>query len=250
MKQKQLVVFVALLLCAALLGWLLPSAVFLAEDRREEGKLDKMEIRQFDLSYQSDLDAAARLQIIHSTPYSKATELEHGIYLQEHDVEEISEQFLRDCTGDSLAVNGHCEATPILLSFSGEGTIIGWKVSVFLNEHWTWNALIDDQTGLILNCSFEGAPMQWDSLFHEFGSEADSASFIAGKISSAICSHFQAKLSETLSSDIRREESGDFGDYVYIASIILSEASIPKYTIPMAIVLEESMIFINLLMPF
>lgn len=242
MKQKQLLGFIALLISAALLGWLLPSAVFLAEDHIEERKLDTLEIKQFDISYQSDLDTAARLQIIHDTPDSSAMPLERGIYLQAQDVEKIAKQFLRECTGNPSVICERFEITPILFSFSGEGTFIGWDVSMIVNESWTWDALIDDQTGLILRCSFAGAPMQWDSLFPEFGSEADSVTYIVDKLSSALCSHFQAKLSEALSSDIRWEESGD---YVYIASILLSEDSIPKYTIPVVFVLEEGMISIN-----
>ncbi len=243
MKLRHKLIFVSLLLAAALFGWLLPSAVFRISDGIEAGKSSALQIKEVDLRYQSDLDPARRLRLIRQTSIeARYTALEHGIYLQEHDVREICAQFLLDVTGRSYPDSSFFDVSPTLITYSGEGTMLVWNVGAVLNDAWHWEAVVDDQTGLILRCSFEGVHEAWDSLFRDYPGSGSGQSYAAIRISDAVRRHFNDRLSADLTSRTLQLSSDDLE---YTADLLLSEDEQLKYIISLVVVSEEGIIMLN-----
>lgn len=244
MKRKQLIVFITLLLAAVLLGALLPIAVFSMNDRMLEGKTTAIQIRQYDLSYQSDLDTASRLRLTQRDISVGATvSLERGIYLQEQEVADICQQFIRAMTGFSFSVSSRYDMTPALLTFPGKGAIIVWIVSLYLNESWSCEFVIDDQTGLILRCSFHGAPWQWDSLVKDCGSVPAMEAYISLRMADALCMHFSTRLDTELTVDVQRDAISDHN--VFSAKVSLYKEGQVEFVIPLTLVSAEGYLSIN-----
>lgn len=242
MKQKRLLRFFALLLAAALLGWLLPSAVFRIGDSLEEGKTSEVQIRQIDLSFQSDLDTASRLRLVHGSVVDNATPLERGIYLQQQDAEDISARFLRELTGERIPAEAYADTTPMLFNFSGEGTILVWVVHADLGEEWFWEAIIDDQTGIILRCSFQGGAWNWPALFPDYDGEVPVVEeYVSSRLSDALRSHYNQRLGTALRSDVQQAVNNYFE---YSAELVLSQEQ-EEYRIPLVISFDPSAILLN-----
>lgn len=244
MRRKQLAVFITLLLFAALLGWLLPVAVFHLNDRMKEGKTTELSIRQYDLSYQSDLDPASRLRLVqHDVTVSSTVPLERGIYLRRQDVVDIAEQFIRDLSGLSFSLSGRYEIVPVLLTFPKEGTIIVWIVNVELNNAWTCECMIDDQTGLILRCSFRCYPWQWDKLIKDPDSVPNVEAYISIRTANALSKHFNTRLDTELTANVKQENITD--DELFTADVILSKDGQTAFVIPLSFISQEGYLSIN-----
>ena len=242
MKRYQLLTLFAILAAAALFGWILPETVFRIEDAVEGRKLSTAQIRQIDLNYQSDLDIAARLRFIQE-PIETAvtTPLQKGVYLQKQDAAKIAEQFLLEATGYQFVLQGRSDLTPMISAAPAYGTMIVWVVHVSLNETWNWEAMIDDQTGLILKCSFFGSPNAWDSLFHDFGGALDSEEAILHRLSEAFCRHFEARTSSAFTAGTKLDFADDF---YYTGTLLLTEGT-EEYRMPFELSLPEGFISFN-----
>ena len=242
MKGRQWLRFFALLLAAALLGWLLPPAVFWIGDGMEEGKSTELQIRQIDLSFQSDLDTASRLSLARESAAEAMTPLERGIYLQRQDVQEICEQFVRDLTGERLSMQGQFDITPALLSFPEEGTSIAWIVNAYSDSGWMLEALIDDQTGVILRGSMESALPEWEALLDLPDSWVELNDAVSARLCDALCRHFNTRLDAALHASAQPEWDDE---EMYSAELVLSEDGEELYRIPYSIRVDRGVIIIN-----
>ncbi len=241
MKRNRMVVFVALLLVAAAFGWLLPSGVFWLDDGKEEEQSVPMQIKQVNLNYQSDLDTESRLIFARDVAIQGAiTPLDHGIYLQRQDVEEICEQFLWDLTEASVVSRRSTNTTPALLS-TPNGTIIVWTVNEFLNERWSWEAVIDDQTGLLLSCRFY--EITWPEFFLDFDGAGSAEAYIASRISDALCKQYNDRLDGNLT--VEEQQNNIVPTAYYTGRIILSENEDILYHIPLTISAGEGWFMLN-----
>ena len=241
MKSRRALWFIALLLGAALLGWLLPFAVFRIGDSLEEGKTSEVQIKQIDLSFQSDLDTASRLRLVNESAVDATTPLERGIYLQQEDIEEISRQFLQELTGSRFSTFEFLDATPMLFSFSDEGTILVWVVYAELGDEWFWEAMLDDQTGIILRCDVEGGAWNWPALFPEYDVEVPVEDYISSQLSEALRSHYSRQLGTALRSDVQQIA---YDDFQYSAELVLSQAQ-EEYRLPLVISFDPGSIRLN-----
>ena len=196
MKKQNLLIFAALLLAAALLGWLLPTAVFRGVDRSLEGRPEPVSIRQIDLSYQSDLQFADRLRLLSTeVPGSNISSLERGVYRDEAGIRDILRTLLEDLTGFSFRVSqSNTDIAPVLMQFPEQGVFVAWRAIVFLNEMWSFEVILDDQTGALLGCSFEGGPGAWDNLFHRPNGIADYNETLRERIRTALETHYRTQL--------------------------------------------------------
>lgn len=193
MKLMRNVVLAVLLLTAALVGWLLPNVVFHLEDRSVEERAQALEISRVDLSYDSELDLASRLELMRtrSLPIN-STMLSHGFFLDRSAVLQISRSFLRELTGESYFPSGSWEMAPVLMSFD-TGTILVWAVNLNLNG-WSWSAIIDDQNGLILQMELQGPPQDWGGLIPELDSVENSQALLMDRLTEALWRHYSQQL--------------------------------------------------------
>ncbi len=196
MRKRNLLIFAALLLAAALLGWLLPTAVFRGVDQSLEGRPEPVSIRQIDLSYQSDLQFADRLRLLSAeVPGSNISSLERGVYRDEAGIRDILRTLLEDLTGFSFRVSqSNTDIVPVLMQFPEQGVFVAWRAIVFLNEMWSFEAILDDQTGALLGCSFEGGPGAWDNLFHRPNGIADYNETLRERVLTALETHYRTQL--------------------------------------------------------
>ena len=243
MRTRQTLLFTALLLAAALLGWLLPPAVFRLGDGLEEDRIIHVEIRQIDLNYQSDLDTASRLELLRRGKADNTVlPLERGIYLQREDAEDVCEDFLQRLTGRTVSLDNRCDVTPALLSFAGEGTVIAWIVTAYPDELWSWECVIDDQTGLILRGSLTGPPGDWSSLFPDFRKAEPESGQLADRLAAALCGHYAQRLDETLDAGLENET---LDEWMLFGELALSKDGVRQYRIPIEIVVEEGRLSVN-----
>lgn len=238
MKKKSLFLLIFLLLAAAGLGWFLPTVVFHGMDRSLEGKPEPVSIRQVDLSYQSDLQIADRLRLIQDFNLtSSMTALERGVYQDAENVRGIVEAFLQQLAGYHYTVTAqNCSAKPMLLSYVGEGVFVAWTVAVTLNDAWIFDAILDDQTGLILCCELENITMQWDRLFPRFYEAESSEVFLYNSIQEAIRQHYQTQLSASYTAVVMADDSD--GNACY-GNILLYEDDQEAFCVPFLFVLSD-----------
>lgn len=243
MKRSWMIGYVLLLMAAGLLGWLLPAGLFRIDDELEAGKTESPQIRQFDLNYQSDLDAPARVALVGGGYQALSTPLDRGIYLRQEEIAEISQAFLRDLTGTAFPDTAYADAVPTLLSFPGEGTILVWVFTVLLNDSWDWEALIDDQTGLILHCSFSCHDRYaWESLFQDPKDGEDPLDTLLSRISEAIRRHYSTRLSAALTSDLDAEGATEYDAY---GILTLLKAGEVYCSFPLELSIDAGLITIN-----
>ena len=238
MKKRSLILLVSLLLAAAVLGWFLPTAVFHGVDQGLEGKPEPASIRQIDLSYQSDLQIEDRLRLIREYNLaSSATALERGVYQDAEKVREILEAFLQQLTGIQYTMTEqNCDVQPALLRFDEEGVFVVWSATVFLNEAWGLQAILDDQTGLILRCEFESMTQQWDRLFPSFYEVESSEVFLNNSLQETIRQHYQTQLSASYTATVMADDSDGNACPGYV---ILYENNQEAFHIPFLFVLSD-----------
>ncbi len=242
MNKIRMIRFAAMLAAAACFGWLLPAAVFRVEDRVMEDRRETFQIRQYDLTYHSDLSAAARLSLIARPDLNTTmTSLERGIYLRKQDAADIARQFLQDLTGDPSAASARCELQPSLLSFEGEGTIIVWNVSCYLDGKWVWDGMIDDQTGMILKFQFHSF-LQWDILFPELHNSGDQSDFLLSRISESLRRFYASRLSSDYTIEIDHEPQGK-PDFESVVTMLRDGK--PEFSFLLLISTEDCYIFMN-----
>lgn len=237
MKKRSLILLISLLLAAAVLGWFLPTVVFHGMDRSLEGKPEPVSIRQVDLSYQSDLQIEDRLRLIRDFGPAGSTSLERGVYQDAEQIRMILEAFLRELTGSQISVTEQSfNARPMLLSFDGEGVFVAWTVVVPLNDDWIFDAIVDDQTGLILCCEFEGMTQHWDRLFPRFYEAESSEVFLYNCLQEAIRQHYGAQLSASYTATVMADDSDG---NACLGDVILYENNKEAFRVPFMFVLSD-----------
>lgn len=244
MKKNRLILLIFLLLAAGGFGWFLPAAVFHGMDRSTEGKTEAISVRQIDLSYQSDLQIEDRLRLIRDYDLaSSATPLERGVYQDTDSVRETVEVFLWQLTGFHDTVSAqNANVQPALLSFDGEGVFVVWTVAVSLNDAWTLDAILDDQTGLILRCELESIAQHWDRLFPSFYGTESSEVFLNNSLQEAIRQHYQAQLSASYTAALIADDSDG---NVCLGHILLYENDRQAFVIPFLYLISDGLLRIG-----
>ena len=244
MKLKQYLILLGLLLAAGLLGWFLPVLVAEGGDRAAEGRTEAVSLRQVDLSYQSDLDTADRLRLVQEDYLStvRQTSLERGIYLDEAQVREILGQFTGSLTGRQFRLTSRdCSMTPILLSFPEEGAFLAWAVTATLDDDWFLEAIVDDETGLLLRCTLHSSGHNWEDLFPGLEGVGNAEDYLCQALRTAICSHYNTRLSDDLQATLAHSPKDP---YFSQGELLLYRDGAVVYRIPYLFALDESLLFI------
>lgn len=244
MKKRSLILWIFLLLAAACIGWFLPTTVFHAVDRHLEGRQEPVSIQQIDLSYQSDLQIEDRLRLIRDYNLaSSTTALERGVYKDADNVRGILEIFLQQLTGIHYTMTEkNCDVQPALLRFDGEGVFVVWSATVFLNETWGLQAILDDQTGLILRCRFESMTQQWDRLFPHFYEAESSEVLLNNRLQEAILQHYRTQLSASYHVTLMADDSDG---NICFGNVVLYEAEQEAFRVPFLYVLSDGLLQIG-----
>lgn len=217
MNRSRFVPFLLLLAAAGLMGWFLPVLAAARQDRALEGRAETVEIRQIDLSFQSELSAADKLRLIRFR-FSTAETLpfDRGLFLTDSELRAVLERFLRELSGRELSLNGqNCSAVPELLVFGDAGTILVWKMTARLDGGWRCEALVDDQSGLLLRCYLSGDPAGWDRLFPRQESEQSVEAYAGAALGAALDAHVRRQLPAG-HSVVLRTEQGAYGDLLLL----------------------------------
>lgn len=207
MKRKHLVLFLLLLACAALFGWFLPVLLTERGDRAIEGKPETVSVRQIDLSYRADLSITERLYLVRELRSAQIVELKRGVQLTDWEIRAVAERFLRDLTGRAVTLQDeNCSVRSQILSFGDRGSFVVWELSAELGDAWHCEALLDDQTGLLLRCVLSGDPNAWESLFSGLGGDAEHRSRICSALERAVTAHCRRQLPPEYSVELDPEE--------------------------------------------
>lgn len=243
MKRNYWVLVLLLLAAAGVIGWFLPVLITENQDAVLEGKPEPVSIRQIDISYQTDLSAADKLRLMQGRPSVDSVSLERGIFMTDREVRSVMEQFLKELTGNSFELGAkNFSAAPMLLNYGSEGSVLVWNVMVSLDDSWRCDAVVDDQTGLLLECSFSGYPEWWETLFYDLESVTDVREHICSVLGDALCAHCSRQLSVAYTVSLTEEEMQDFGGS---GVFLLSENGQERLRIPFLLILTEGFLTIN-----
>lgn len=244
MKTKQLFIFLLLLAAAGLMGWFLPVLAAKGYDRSTEGKAEAVDIRQIDISYQSDLSIADRMALIREHNHvSERLPLDRGIQLTDEEAKAIAESFLQALTGASDKLEAlNYSLDPELLSFEQEGSFLVWNVMVFWNGSWTCEMVLDDQTGLLLRCVLRNEEGIWENLFHGLDGASDSRVFIRSALENALLSHCRLRLSADYTL---REELEDIDQDGFYGSLLFTGDGADRFEMSVLLVLFYGELSVN-----
>ncbi len=243
MKRKYWIWVVLLLAAAGVIGWFLPVLIIENQDAMVEGKPEPVSIRQIDISYQTDLSAADKLRLMRERPSADTVPLERGIFMTDRDVRSVVEQFLKELTGNPLELGAkNFSAAPMLLNYGSEGSVLVWNVMVSLDDSWRCDAVVDDQTGLLLECSFSGYPEWWETLFYDLESVTDVREHICSVLGDALCAHCSRQLAIAYTASLTEKDMQDFGGS---GVFLLSENGQERLRFPFLLILREGLLTIN-----
>lgn len=241
--KRNYVLLILLLLAAAGIGWFLPALLVESRDAALAGKPEPVSIRQIDLSYQTDLSAADKLRLVREGPVIQAVPLERGIFITERDVRSVLTQFLQELTGNAFeAEEAEFSAVPVLLSFGEEGSVLAWSASLSVRDRWHCEAVVDDQTGLLLQCDVYGNAEWWETLFYDLDRAADGSEYVRAVLGEALCAHCNRQLSTAYTVSLAEEDLQDFGGS---GQLLFSENGQERLRVPFLFVATEGMITIN-----
>ena len=243
MKRNYWILVILLLAAAGVIGWFLPVLITENQDAVLEGKPEPVSIRQIDISYQTDLSAADKLRLMQGRPSVDSVSLERGIFMTDREVRSVMEQFLKELTGNSFELGvKNFSAAPMLLNYGSEGSVLVWNVMVYLDDFWRCDAVVDDQTGLLLECSFSCFPEWWETLFCDLESVTDVREHICSMLGDALCAHCSRQLAIAYTVSLTEEEMQDFGGS---GVFLLSENGQERLRIPFLLILTEGFLTIN-----
>lgn len=243
MKRNYWILVLLLLAAAGVIGWFLPVLITENQDAVLEGKPEPVSIRQIDISYQTDLSAADKLRLIQGRPSVDSVSLERGIFMTDREVRSVMEQFLKELTGNSFELGvKNFSAAPMLLNYGSEGSVLVWNVMVYLDDFWRCDAVMDDQTGLLLECSFSGFPEWWETLFCDLENVTDVREHICSMLGDALCAHYSRQLSVAYTVSLTEEEMQVYGGG---GVFLLSENGQERLRIPFLLILTEGFLTIN-----
>ena len=243
MKRNYWILVILLLAAAGVIGWFLPVLITENQDAVLEGKPEPVSIRQIDISYQTDLSAADKLRLMQGRPSVDSVSLERGIFMTDREVRSVMEQFLKELTGNSFELGvKNFSAAPMLLNYGSEGSVLVWNVMVSLDDFWRCDAVVDDQTGLLLECSFSCFPEWWETLFCDLESVTDVREHICSMLGDALCAHYSRQLSVAYTVSLTEEEMQDFGGS---GVFLFSENGQERLRIPFLLILTEGFLTIN-----
>ena len=241
MKPKKILFFAALLLMAGLFGWFLPPAVSDAYDHSIEDQPRALQIRQVDLTYRSDLSIEDRVLLLRDpATFQQTTVLTDGICLTAEQAWSIAEDFLRELTGSDAALRAETyEAIPQLFVFDDCGTFLVWQLTMEINESWYCNIMMDDQSGVILQCEFSGDADRWDSMFSDFAGEET----VSEALRNALQNHFNTRLPDNYQAQVQLDPPSEG---TCTGEITLTAVDRETVYIPFSIVLPMGYVAVNL----
>ena len=244
MKGKHVILFVLLLAAAGLIGWFLPVLAAEREDQALEGKAETVSVRQIDLSYQFDLSIGDKLLLIQDNLYeAESVQLERGILLTDRETRTVAERFLLDLTGTPIHLTEeNCTAQPELLRFGEDGSILVWNLAAELDGNWYYEALLDDQTGMILHCMIVCPPSDWGALFRGFDEAEDNLEFISSSAANALAACCNRQLSDGWSA---RVENMDPAFSIGSRQLLLNTESGDSMIVPILLELPEGYFVLN-----
>ena len=242
MKGKPLMWTVGLLLLAALIGWFLPTVAFPQRNNGVEEAAVPVEIRRVDLSYETDLSVSDRMQMVQGFRRSE-TALQSGVYLRQEEVWALIDAFLFDLTDRSFSINEQtCIAVPYLEQFESSGSFVLWKVQAVLEEGWELRALLDDQSGVLLQCGLQSLGGDWDQLFQAGAFEGDLGDGLQERFTAAFASQLRRRLSEDWTVEPEQVEN-DGEQNVRI--LHLRESGGDRCDVALIVVPFEGLVFLN-----
>ena len=244
MKGKNVILFVLLLAAAGLIGWFLPVLAAEREDQTLVGKAETVSVRQIDLSYQFDLSIGDKLLLIQDNLFeAESVELERGILLTDRETRTVAERFLLDLTGTPIQLTeNNCTAQPELLRFGEDGTILVWNLAAELNGNLYFEAILDDQTGMILRCMIVCPPSDWGTLFRGFDEAGDNWEFISSSAANALAACCNRQLSDGWSV---RVENTDPAFPSRNSQLLLNKESGDSMLVPLLLELPEGYFVLN-----
>lgn len=220
MRKLSTLITATFFVMAALLGWFLPLADFNISDQINEGKQMDLNIEQINLSYRDDLTMNQKIIIAnYDENYTDAIELDKGIFIQEEELASILGDFLADFTGYRLDLQRDWNAVPMLVNLSNNrGTIVVWVVTIWYENYWNFECLVDDKTGAILRYSFEVDPGYWENLVLGFNDADDPYAYISDRFRTAIYNHYSSRIDAKIVtfhsiSDLYNE---DYASYLFV----------------------------------
>ncbi len=193
MRKFSTLITAAFLAMAALLGWFLPMADFNISDQINEGKQMDLNIEQVNLSYRDDLTMNQKIIIanFNEEDLSAAIALDKGIFTQKEELAGILGDFLADFTGYRFDIQKNWDAIPMLVNLSNNrGTIVIWVVSIWFENYWEFQCLVDDKTGSLLHYFFNVDPAYWESLVMGFNDAAETYSYLSDRLRTALYNHY------------------------------------------------------------
>lgn len=243
MKRRELFLLLLLLSLAGAIGWLLPMMVVEVGDRALEGNAESVSIRKIDLSYQSDLSVPDKMRLMQERfPTAQVVALERGIFLSEQEAYAVLEQFLEDLTGYAVSLRAQkCIVSPYLFSFDEDGAVLAWIVQLYLNGEWECQAVVDDETGLLLRCELSGHPDGWDSLFPSLVNASDVKTYLCSALGDAMCAHCRRQLSAEYAVTV---EASAYQDHPY-GRLRFSENGQNRMEVSFLLVLEDGYLALN-----
>ena len=219
MRRLSTVVTAVFFLMAALLGWFLPLADFNVYDQISEGSQKDLEIKQINLTYRDDLTMNQKINIAYyESAFEDAIDIDRGIYVQEDELARIIGDFLADFTGYRFDVANSWIAVPKLVYLNNRGTIVVWRIELFLDENWEFECYVDDMTGAILRCAFYGDPDCWDDLVHGIYDAEDPFEFLSNKYRTAVYNHYASRLNAKIVTYHKVGDSnyGEVASYLFV----------------------------------
>ena len=238
MKLKPVLWTAGLLLFAALLGWILPALAFPERKNAVEEAPSPVEIRGVDLSYDSDLSTTDRFRLVRETTRDEL-KLEHGVYLRREEVWSLLDAFLFDLTNQSFSISeANIYAEPVLETYQGYGAFVVWEIRGGLEPGWELEAVLDDQSGAILQLRLQGyLDYEWKGLFPEVTDGKPLLRFLREQVRDAFRSQLRRRLSEDWDVDLDIQETDHFnqsallrllesGEEVYAAPFIIQPESL------------------------
>lgn len=185
MKKSQAVLTVFLILCAAAVGWFLPTVAAAISEQAVANTPQVLEISPVNVNASQELLLSDKYDRAASNAYGYA--LPKGVFLLDTEVKGIANDFLDDFMGNfredlsqnSIRVEAH---RALMLQSSEEAMFVAWQVDYPFAQ-----LLIDDATGVILNAEIFLPMNFWDHYYQNAQSEQD----LIERFLSAYNSHLQ-----------------------------------------------------------
>ena len=151
----------------------------------------------------------------------------------------LLDAFLFDLTNQSFSITeANIYAEPVLETYQGYGAFVVWEIRGGLEPGWELEAVLDDQSGAILQLRLQGyLDYEWGGLFPEVTDGKPLLRFLREQVRDAFRSQLRRRLSEDWDVDLDIRETDYFnhnavlrllesGEEVYAAPFIIQTESL------------------------